>query len=356
LDGVRGVAVLAILAFHMSFGLADTNMHHYVRGYFLSVDLFFVLSGMLITELIVADHLATNRAQLRDFYRRRSYRLLPTLVTFLVVAPIYFQLDRHAGRATIKNYISVLSYVDTGHLTYPWSIGISQIWTLIVEWEFYIFWPLALIIALRRGIDRRRIAYWTIGAALLVEASRATVYLAGSHNWNLSYYNGWLRFDDLLVGCVVGLLGSKPQAPPWLRTVAVVFLAAVLELGNFTQEWLYVGGMLTVSVATAIIVQPREKPWFFVRVLAWPPLVWVGKISYSLYIWSGTLVAEVAYQGRTWPTAARFFVLLLGSFALAIPSHYLIERRFRLPSRRAAGAETDPVAPQQDAASAGAGA
>jgi peptidoglycan/LPS O-acetylase OafA/YrhL len=317
-----------------------------VRGYFLTVDMFFVLSGMLITELIVSDHLATNRARFRDFYRRRSRRLLPVLITFLVVAPIYFQLQRHAGKETLKNYFSVLSYVDTGRLPYHWNIGVSQIWTLIVEWEFYIFWPIALIIALRRGVDRRRIGYCAIGAAVALEGARAAVYLIGDHNWNLSYYNGWLRFDSLLIGCAVGLLGTRPKIPSWVRTLAVVYLLVVLELADFTQEWLYVGGVLTVSLSTALVVQPRDdEPWFISRWLASAPLVWVGTISYSLYLWSGTLVAEVGVHGAPWPIWVRLLIVFGGSFGLAVPSYYLIERRFRLPSRRRAGAETDPLAP-----------
>ena len=111
--GVRAVAVLAVLGFQVSF--VDQPLRPYFGGGFLGVDLFFVLSGMLITELIVNDHLATNRAQLGRFYERRARRLIPALAVFLVLAVVYFQLDRHAGRATIRNYVSILTYVDFGH-------------------------------------------------------------------------------------------------------------------------------------------------------------------------------------------------------------------------------------------------
>lgn len=345
IDGVRAIAVLAVLGFHVSFVVP--SLRPYFGGGFLGVDIFFVLSGMLITELIVNDHLATNRAQLRDFYRRRARRLLPALVTFLLLAPIYFQLDRHAGLLTVKEYVSVLSEVDLGH---QWvlldKVGVSQIWTLIVEWEFYLFWPIALIVALRRGVDRRRIGLWTAAAAIAMTIVRLSIYLLGAHNWNLSYYSGWLRFDELLVGCALGLLSGWPRVPTWLRTAGAAFLLYVIAQARFQDEWLYVGGMLAIATCAAMIVQPRQRPWVVDRFLASPPMVWIGKLSYSLYLWSGTLMAEVALHGRTWSTAERAAVGLIGSFALAIPSYYLVERRFRLPSRRAAGAETDPVLPE----------
>ncbi|HVY08686.1 MAG TPA: acyltransferase [Mycobacteriales bacterium] len=341
IDGVRAIAVLAVLGFHVSF--VAPALRPYFGGGFLGVDIFFVLSGMLITELIVADHLATNQARLRDFYRRRARRLLPALVTFLVLAAAYFQLDRNAGISTLKNYVSVFTFVDAGHMTYPWSVGVSQIWTLIVEWEFYIFWPLALIIALRRGVDRRRIGMWTAVAAVAMTGVRLSIYLLGTHNWNLSYYSGWLRFDELLVGCALGLLSGWPQVPNWLRVAGGAFLLYVIGQARFSSEWLYVGGMLAIATCAAMVVQPRAKPWAVDRVLASAPMVWMGKLSYSLYLWSGTLVAEVSVHGRSWSSTQRAIVSIIGSFALAIPSYYLVERRFRLPSRRAAGGETDPV-------------
>jgi peptidoglycan/LPS O-acetylase OafA/YrhL len=341
IDGVRALAVLAVLGFHSSFIVPA--LEPYFGGGFLGVDVFFVLSGMLITELIVADHLATNRARVRDFYRRRARRLLPALMTFLVLAPIYFQIDRNAGRATIKNYISVFTWVDFGHISYPLSIGVSQIWTLIVEWEFYLFWPAALIFALRRGVDRQRLGWWVAAAAVALTGVRAAVYFASGHDWNTNYHLAWLRFDELLVGCALGLLGSRPQAPSWVRTVGLAGVLAVIAQARFASEWLYVGGMLGIALCAAAVVQPRSKTWFADRVLASAPLVWIGKLSYSLYLWSGTVVAEVSVHGKSWPTAQRLVVALGGAFALAIPSYYLIERRFRLPSRRQAGGETDPM-------------
>ena len=340
IDGVRAIAVLAVLGFHLSF-LAP-GLRPYFGGGFLGVDLFFVLSGMLITELIVGDHLATDRASLGGFYQRRAYRLLPALVAFLVIAPIYFQLDDHAGVETLRNYVSIVSYVDFGHLTHAWNIVVSQVWTLIVEWEYYLFWPLALILALRRGVAPRRLAPWVAAAALAMTALRAGLFLSDGHNWNLSYHLAWLRFDELLVGCAVGLSGARPQAPNWLRTLAGAFLLYAIAQARFQNEWLYVGGMLAIAVSSAIVVQPRETPWFLDRFLASRPMVWIGKLSYSLYLWSATFAYEVGNHGRSWPVAVRLLVATVGSFAVAALSYYLIERRFRMPSRRAAGAETLP--------------
>jgi len=332
LDGVRAVAVLAVLGFHLAFLVH--SLGHVFRGGFLGVDIFFVLSGMLITELLVADYVATGTVSLTSFYRRRAQRLLPALIAFVVLVTIYYALAHSRGGATLRAFGSVASYVTTGHLTGSFGAGISQVWTLVVEWEFYLIWPLALALLLRRGVPLRRLGVWVAGAAITVTAIRAIVLLTDGGNTNLSYYLAWLRFDELLVGCALGLIGARPAAPGWLRTVAFAGLLVVIARADVTDHWLYLGGMIAIAVAAAIVVQPRETSWWLDGFLSSRPMVWIGKLSYSLYLWSVPVVSEVGHHGASWPAAARLIVGIAGSFAVAAASYYLVERRFRLPSRR----------------------
>jgi peptidoglycan/LPS O-acetylase OafA/YrhL len=332
LDGVRAVAVLAVLGFHLAFTVRPLG--HVFRGGFLGVDVFFVLSGMLITELLVTEHLRNGTVSLRSFYRRRAQRLLPALTVFLVLATGYYQLAHHDGRATLHSLGSVVSYVTIGHLTGPFGPGVSQVWTLVVEWEFYLIWPVALVVALRRGFDPHKLGYFVAGAAIAVTAVRAAVLLTDGGNTNLSYYLAWLRFDELLVGCALGLLGGRPQAPSWLRTAALAGLLVVIARAEAPDHWLYLGGMIGIAAATATVVQPRTSRWWLDGFLSSAPMVWIGKLSYSLYLWSVPVVSEVGHHGAGWPAIVRLIVCVALSFALASASYYLVEKRFRLPSRR----------------------
>ncbi|HWB65369.1 MAG TPA: acyltransferase [Mycobacteriales bacterium] len=332
LDGVRAIAVLAVLGFHLAF--MATSLNHAFSGGFLGVDIFFVLSGMLITELLVADFERGHHVSLAAFYRRRVQRLIPALVVVLVVVVGYFAIDNSTATETLHGLGSVVAYVTAGQLPWPFPAGISQVWTLVIEWEFYLLWPVVLIVLLRGGLSRRAIGLGALCAAALVTLIRAALF-HHTGNWVLSYHFAWLRFDELLVGCAIGLLGARPKAAGWLRTVAIAGVVTAIVSATYPDSWLYEGGMFGLAIAVAIVVQPRVAPWIGDRVLASPPLVWVGKLSYSLYLWSVPAVHEVGRHCASWPLAPRFTFAVVVSFALAAASYYLIERRFRLPSRRA---------------------
>jgi peptidoglycan/LPS O-acetylase OafA/YrhL len=331
LDGVRAIAVLAVLGFHLSF--TAHRLVHLFRGGFLGVDIFFVLSGMLITELLVSDYLRNGTVSLGGFYRRRAQRLLPALATFLVIVSAYFALvGAHHGK-TLRSLGTIVVYVTTGHLSGVFDAGISHVWTLVVEWEFYLIWPAVLALALRRGVSIKKLGYAAAATAVAITCARAALLLADG-NTALNYYLAWLRFDELLVGCAVGLLHARPQAPSLLRTVALAGLFAVISQAVVTDHWLYFGGMLAIAICAAAVVQVREQPWWFDRVLVSPPMVWTGKLSYSLYLWSVPVVSQISVHASGWPTVLRVIACIVVSFSFAAASYYLVERRFRMPSRR----------------------
>lgn len=332
LDGVRGLAVLAIYGYHVAFIVPWA--HQLFQGGFLSVDVFFVLSGMLITEILVNDQVRRGTVRLGSFYERRARRLLPALLTFFVTSVVYYQLVHHDGRRILKGYETVVVYVTTGHSLGRFPPGVSQVWTLVVEWEFYLIWPLLLVFLLRRNLSIRTIGYVAVGLTLATAIARAILFHADG-NPNLSYFDAWLRFEDLLAGCAIGLIGRRPQSPSWLRTAGLVFIVVATSRAVITHSWVFYGGMLVTAIATAAIVQPRTGTWWFDRVLASPPVVWMGTISYSFYLWSVFSVSEVGHEASSWPRALQVVTATALSFALASASYYLIEERFRARSRRA---------------------
>jgi peptidoglycan/LPS O-acetylase OafA/YrhL len=332
LDGVRAIAVLAVLGFHIAFVVPSFS--HVFRGGFIGVDIFFVLSGMLITELLVHEHLTHASVSLRGFYRRRSQRLLPALVVFVVVTTVYFSLAHSDGRGTLDTFSSLASYVTIGHVTAPLNSEVSQVWTLIVEWEFYLIWPMVLITLLRRGVAIRAIGYGAAVTAMLLTGLRAVMYHSDGHDFVLNYYLAGLRFDQLLLGCAVGLLGALPKVPWWLRTLGLVDLLIIIGRANVHDRSLAYGGTLAIAVGAAYVVQPRAERWWLDGFLSSRPMVWIGKLSYSLYLWSVPASGEVSRHTIGWSPWARVPLFLTASFAAASASYYLVERRFRLPSRR----------------------
>jgi peptidoglycan/LPS O-acetylase OafA/YrhL len=332
LDGVRGLAVLAIFGYHIAFMVPW--LHRVFQGGFLSVDVFFVLSGMLITEILVNDHERRGTARLGSFYDRRARRLLPALISFVGLTIAYYSLVHDDGHRIIKGYGAVVAYVAYGHVVAPFPPGVSQVWTLVVEWLFYLVWPLLLTLLLRRNLSRRTIAWVAVTLAVASGIARAVLFHHNG-NTNLSYFSAGLRFEDLLTGCAIGLFGARPQAPSWLRTVGLVFIVVATSRANIAQSWVYYAAMPLTAAATATIVQPRTRAWWFDRVLTAPFVVWVGTVSYSFYLWSVFSVSEVGHTLGSWPLPLRAGFATALSFGLAAASYYFIEEPFRVKSRRA---------------------
>ena len=333
LDGVRAVAVLAVMGFHLSFALPV--LRHGFRGGFLGVDVFFVLSGMLITQVLVVGHLRGG-VSLPAFGVRRARRLLPALAVLVLGVCLVRQLAYGQGRAILEGLGATVTYVTVGQRTLPFGPALGHVWSLVVEWEFYLLWPPVLVLALRRGWSPERLAGPVLAAAGLLFLVRGLVFAGDGGDWILSYHSAGLRFDELLLGAAVGLVGHRIPVPGPVRTAGVVVLLVVFARADYPQSWLYQGGMALVAVAAAVLVQPRVTPWAGDRVLGSLPLVWVGRLSYSLYLWSVPVIAIVGHEGTDWPRPVVALVALALSFSLAAASYWLVEARFRAPSRQAA--------------------
>ena len=349
LDGVRALAVLAILLYHLTFLVPW--LRHVGRGGFLAVDLFFVLSGLLITEILIADAERFGRIDLVGFYRRRARRLLPALFAFIGLALIWYQIAHGTGNAQAHGLKRVLTYTLYGKPDIPaFPFGLSQVWTLVVEWEFYIAWSLALFVLLALRVPKQAIG--ALAIAGVAACSLGRIWLL-HHNGDvvLNYHLGLLRFQDMLAGCAIGLLPISRRIPNIVRTAAVVFLIVATVRADYLAHWVYNYGFLLTAVSTAVIVAPRSKTWGFDRFLASRPIVWVGVISYSLYLWSVFSVSEVGGHTRSWPLGLRVVAVLAVSFTLASLSYYQVEKRFRARSRRAepGGAHTPAEPPAEPA-------
>jgi peptidoglycan/LPS O-acetylase OafA/YrhL len=367
LDGLRGVAILLVMAHHTQgyFGQIGRTFHGWC-----GVDIFFVISGFLITALFVQEQERFGSFSFRRFYARRFLRLMPVYYTFLLVALIY------NGWAALPGIGICAAYLTNYDLALGWDIarksGVAITWSLAVEEQFYLLWPITLYLAGRHAF---RVALVVIVATPLW---RAWLCLNGASIHYL--YNAFdSRLDGLMIGCAIALLWADPDwrqriraglAGTWAPLLLVLLcfwaIQALVGLGETNLYfWSVLLPLFTLMVGVLLLTLLVHPQSGLARVLSYPVLTRVGRLSYSLYLWHAlaydftekTLAPYLAAHfpgGALWQRLSTIDTLrLVLSFALAIPSYYLVERPFlRLkkwleskPAPRAESASVAPVGP-----------
>jgi peptidoglycan/LPS O-acetylase OafA/YrhL len=336
LDGIRGWAILAVLA---------VNSHlPFTGGWFIGVDIFFVLSGFLITTILLEEHRSAPAGMVKRFYLRRALRLLPALGALSVALALYALLAQKGdeARITFSAILVTLFYFANWYQAFnPLGVlgALGHAWSLSVEEQFYFVWPLLLLLALRRGLPR-----WTIAAVLMAGVVAVVLWRA----WLWSHGAGYLRVycgldtraDALLVGAGCAFLRWWGITHRWNRQAlrfasvcAVLCIVGTGTMANYTSGVLYYGGLTAVAVAAGVIVLAAvEDPASALsRALAARWLGWFGSISYGLYLWHFPVFQVL--------TARRFASLPAGdvlvhvvriavAVSLAALSFALVERPF----------------------------
>lgn len=348
LDGVRGVAIALVVLWHA---------FHVPVGGFLGVHVFFVLSGFLITALLLQEWHSTGAISLGHFYFRRALRLFPALAAMLlaytgiqvarelVLQPAALDLSTALG-GVLYSAFYVSNLVQAGGVVL--GVPISHLWSLATEEQFYLLWPFVLLLALRRGVSSRALELGLVAAIGLVALDRLYQTLADAPRARL-YFAPDTTFDAILVGCLLGLWFMSGRLPAalrsrrvvgWASVAAIAFGAAVVALAGIESRLLYAAALLPFVVAAGIFVlaaATEDMP--LARVLAWRPLVYLGRISYSLYLWH-TMALVFGRELLGLPSAGGVVLAV----AAATVSHYAIERPFlRRKARDRAEVEHRPV-------------
>jgi peptidoglycan/LPS O-acetylase OafA/YrhL len=304
LDGLRALAVAGVFLYHAR-PQADGNP--YLTGGFLGVDLFFVLSGYLITSLLLVEWEAGTRIDLRRFWLRRARRLLPALVVVvlaaLILAAVFARTD--LGR-TRGDAVSSLLYYTNWHLiianhSYFTLMGrpslLQHLWSLAVEEQFYVIWPLLLVPGLVL-LGRRRLPFLVVAG---IAGSAILMWLLYNPNGDPSrvYYGTDTRAFLLLMGILLALLW--PMVERLRRTLPALELAGVaalvgtvllfLRMRDFDPT-LYRGGDLAAAFCFAVLIAAVAHPLTGLgQALGVTPLRWIGERSYGIYLWHWPVVA-----------------------------------------------------------------
>jgi peptidoglycan/LPS O-acetylase OafA/YrhL len=339
LDGLRALAVLAVMLFHANVSWA--------KGGFLGVDVFFVLSGFLITRLLLEEQLVTRALALGRFYLRRVLRLYPALIAVSIACLIYawVWLPHDQAVQALRDVLATATY----HMNWiqaldrhpPFFGLLDHAWSLSIEEQFYVVWPLALLLAFRVGGTRAVGMVAGIGAA--ASALWRVILLQGGATTTRVYFGLDTHADGLLIGCVLACLTvARPsmrrtsERPAWrfAGPVGLVLITIAMATVALHSRALYDWGYLVFVVVTAIVVLDLYAGGETSRVLHFGPAVAVGRISYGLYLWHWP-VYLVLNAGRIhWAFVPLTLLRLAVSGAIAVLSYVLVEQPFLRLKRR----------------------
>jgi peptidoglycan/LPS O-acetylase OafA/YrhL len=368
LDGLRAIAVVAVMVWH-----AD---HNWLQGGFLGVEVFFVISGYLITLLLISEKERTGRVRIGQFWLRRARRLLPALFTMMSALAIYMALfrprpmgntrgDLLGGTFYVSNWFQI--WVGQAYAAAEDFAPLKHLWSLAVEEQFYLVWPLVMMVLLKRRGDRLpRLATWLLGVSLFIALVTALLFVGGESVRGTSctsadsngylqvfgrcvnvnealYLNTFSRAGGIMMGAAFAMVwrpvaimrGPLRKRGRRVDVVALVGMAGLwllmtrVELFNeFTAQYdsqLFRGGFLLTGLCTiAIIAAATHRRSWLGRLLGIRPLNWVGTRSYGLYLYHWPIYQIIRTPGEplSW---SQFAIAMLITLPVTELSYRLIE-------------------------------
>lgn len=382
LDGLRAIAVLAVIVFHLGFNWAP--------GGLLGVGIFFTLSGYLITDILLSQISSRGRIELVQFWLARARRLLPALFVMLAIVTAWVTIFGPAQPDQFrKAVVSSAFYVNNweqifANVSYFARFApegpLNHLWSLSVEEQFYILWPFLLSLGIKLVHERPlasgvrpRLALMAIVLAIVASIEMAILYHP-SLDPSRIYYGTDTRAGGLLFGAALAMVWPSrrlsrritPQARNTLDGLGVLGLVIIAlmiwQVGEFSR-FLYQGGFVVLSLATVMVLMPLAHPacrlgsWLGVR-----PLRWVGVRSYGIYLWQTPIIVLTGPGSRPPESLLGKALQVAAIFAVAGLSWHFIEEPIRhgaigrfFARRRAVGWQWETFAPPMRAAIIGTG-
>lgn len=332
-DGLRGFALILVILYH--------TFMPYTYGGFVGVDIFFVLSGFLITLLLLQEHKKTHTIQLRKFYMRRLLRLAPAIIIVLLCYYLYGQvfLPDSKNEQVSQSALSALLYVSNIVSTYGWldMNHLIHTWSLSIEEQFYLLWPVALLFMLVRVNNIPRLIFIISFLIVSIWINRILLELDGAPIRRL-YFGSDTHSDGLLIGCLAAVIvvnyseiftkipGWLSRLIPWIPILAVVFYIFSTLMLNTKIRFVYIWffpllNLVSIVLIVSLYYQSTQniKHNLFYN----PGLVWLGRISYGLYLWHPLVFGILSDNGIQGVTVVLYGLPV--AILLATSSYYFIE-------------------------------
>ncbi|MGD9998217.1 MAG: acyltransferase family protein [Ilumatobacteraceae bacterium] len=378
LDGLRAVAVVAVMVYH-----ANRNWLH---GGFLGVEVFFVISGYLITLLLIAEHERSGRVDLKQFWLRRARRLLPALFGMLALLVVYLAVGfRNAQGRTRGDILGGIGYVSNwyqiwvgaGYTAAEAFAPLRHLWSLAVEEQFYLLWPIIMVAILAKGrAHLPRVALWLIGVSVGIALVTAVLFVPGDINsactpeamhgyWKIGgrcvsvndalYLGTFTRAGGLMMGAAFAMVwrpmalmrGPMRDKHRQLDLLALLGVAALCYLfwklhladpaltlnGSRFDPWLFRGGLFATGAATLLVIAAVTHQRSVAGVLLGNPLFdWIGTRSYGLYLYHWPIYQIIRKEAGLTLSVSQFVVAMI----VTVPLTEISYRYLEMPIRRGA--------------------
>ncbi|WP_106766466.1 acyltransferase family protein [Paenibacillus faecalis] len=350
LDGLRALALFGVMGYHWGFDFAP--------GGFLGVSIFFVLSGYLITDILASQWRLNGRIDLKDFWYRRFRRLLPAMFVMLIIVVAWVTLIDPSRLSTLRGEVAAaVTYISNWQfifqdISYFESFGppspLGHMWSLAVEEQFYLLWPLMMLLGLHLFPRRGQLFYYISALAGISAIGMALIYEPGTDPSRV-YFGTDTRAFGLLIGSALAIIWPSYRLSAkvslsgrlGLDIVGAAALFLVLSMMWTTDrydETLYQGGMVILSIASAIVIAVLAHPasWL-AKIIGCKPLLWIGVRSYGIYLWHYPIIILTSRYGSPESNSTlHTFLQIAASVLIASLSYKYIEQPIRHGALKAA--------------------
>jgi len=358
LDGIRGVAVMLVFISHFHWILSKKTGYSQVTPWkfinrtfeagFLGVDIFFVLSGFLITSLLLKDHANKQPGMVGRFYKRRALRLLPALYALLIVDFFVAWLENARMDFQWRTTWRALLYLNNWNVVWNFRGSrkdLGHLWSLGIEEQFYIVWPAVVLLMLALKLHHQIIITVLSLAIAAIVVHRINLWNDDIY-WLFIYIRTDTRVDSLLVGALFAYVYRHYRVPSqvlnWAATLCfagLIYIKYELDASPFIMK---TGFTVIAVLAGIIILAAAEGAWFASRVLISRPLTIIGKVSYGLYLWHLPVFLILGRHVTSGPKPLRLLIGIIVASVVTVISWFFIEKPFlNLKNRRYANVKAN---------------